>query len=238
MCARITITTTREEIANLFGLGYDTRLPATPRYNVAPSSFIPVIRVASGVRELADLRWGLVPHWTANTPKVVGYPNARVETAIDKPAFRDPLRTRRCLVLVDGFFEWKTLGKKKLPYHFRKGGGGLLAFAGVWDRWNGPSGALETVTILTVPANELVKPLHDRMPANVPEGLFGTWLDPKQTNATKVLPLLVPYPAERMEKWRVSERVNHVAAEGPDLLLPVEEPPAPTWTQPSLFDVA
>ncbi len=193
--------------------------------------------MTNGTRELADLRWGLVPHWTApGGHKVAGYPNARAETALEKPAFRDPLRFRRCLVLVDGFFEWKTAGKKKRPYHFRKGGGGVLALAGVWDRWNSPTGPVETVSILTVPANELVKPLHDRMPAIVPEGLFGAWLDPKQTQASKVLPLLMPYPAERMEKWAVSARVNSVKADGPDLLTPVEEPPSPTWTQTSLFD--
>lgn len=242
MCARITLTTTGTEIADLFGLSYDTTHPrplSKARYNVAPSTFVPVVRINNGARELADLRWGLVPHWTPTTARAIaGYPNARAESAPEKPAFRDPLRLRRCLVMVDGFFEWTTVGKKKRPHYFRKGGGGMFAFAGVWDRWNGPDGALDTVAILTVPANDLVKPLHDRMPAIVPEGRFGAWLDPKETRPAKVLPLLTPYPVERMYRYPVSDRVNHVGADDAELLTAVEEPPAPTWKQLSLFDDA
>ncbi len=239
MCARITITTTGTEIADLFGLSYDMSHPKPlqrARYNVAPSTLIPVMRVVNGVRELADLRWGLIPHWNTN-PKHIGFVNARAETAPDKPAFRDPFRRRRCLVPADGFFEWKTSGKKKRPYFFRKAGGGMFVYAGVWDRWESPSGPVETVAVLTVPANELVKPLHDRMPAIVGEGHFGAWLDPNETRPAKLLPLLQPYPVERMEKWAVSERVNAATVDEPDLLAAVPEP-APTWTQPTLFDVA
>jgi putative SOS response-associated peptidase YedK len=238
MCARITVTTTANEIADLFGLSHDMRTttpaaPTAPRYNVAPSTLIPVIRTANGVREVAELRWGLVPHWNTN-PKHTGFVNARAETAPNKPAFRDPFRFRRCLVPADGFFEWKTAGKKKRPYFFRPAGGGLFVYAGVWDRWNG----IDTVAMLTVPANDLVKPLHDRMPAIVSEGHFGAWLDPKESRAAKLLPLLAAYPVERMEKWAVSDRVNRAGAEGADLLAPIAEPPKPTWTQPTLFDVA
>ncbi len=240
MCARITIHTTPAEIADLFGLSRDRPYPtSTPRYNVAPSTLIPVIRVADGVRELAAVQWGLVPHWTSGAgSKVAGYPNARAETATEKPAFRDPLRSRRCLIPVDGFFEWKTVGKKKRPYFFRPAGGGLFAFAGVWDRWNSPSGPIDTVAILTVEANDLVAPLHDRMPAILSAERFAAWLDPKETRAAKLLPLLEPYPVARMVRIPVSDRVNRVTEEGADLICPVEEPLAPAWTQPSLFDVA
>lgn len=236
MCARITITTTGTEIADLFGLSYDLNNPR-PRYNVAPSTLLPVLRVVNGTRELADLRWGLIPHWNTN-PKHTGYVNARAETAPDKPAFRDPFRHRRCLVPADGFFEWKHVGKKKRPYYFRKAGGGMFVYAGVWDRWHGPAGPVDTVAVLTVPANDLVRPLHDRMPAIVEEGRFGAWLDPTEARPAKLLPLLTPYPVERMEKWAVSDRVNKASADGPDLLAPVAEPATPTWTQPTLFDVA
>ena len=156
-------------------------LPEPPaRYNIAPSQAIPVVRVANGKRELADLRWGLIPHW-AETPKAGGFVNARAETVTEKPAFRDPFRRRRCLVPADGFYEWKHIGKKKHPFFFRKAGGGLLAYAGVWDTWNGPDGPVETVAVLTVPANDLVKPLHDRMPAIIPEDRFAEWLNPKES---------------------------------------------------------
>lgn len=240
MCARITITTTGTEIADLFGLSYDISHPRPvqkARYNVTPSTVIPVMRVINGQRELAELRWGLIPHWNTN-PKHTGFVNARAETAPDKPAFRDPFRFRRCLVPADGFFEWKHVGKKKKPYFFRPAGGGLFVYAGLWDRWVSPEGPVDTVAVLTVPANDLVKPLHDRMPAIVSEGHFGAWLDPKESRPAKLLPLLDPYPVERMESWPVSDRVNHAAADDPDLLAAVPESPKPTWTQPTLFDVA
>jgi putative SOS response-associated peptidase YedK len=237
MCARITLTTTTTEIVDLFGLSYDLSQSRPQRYNIAPSQAIPVVRVANGKRELADLRWGLIPHW-ADNPKTGGFVNARAETVTEKPAFRDPFHRRRCLVPADGFYEWKHVGKKKHPYFFRKAGGGLLAYAGVWDTWNGPDGPVETVAVLTVPANDLVKPLHDRMPAIITEDHFAEWLDPKESRAAKLLPLLVPYPVEKMESWAVSERVNTATEDEPALLLPVPEPPKPKWVQPSLFDVA
>jgi putative SOS response-associated peptidase YedK len=238
MCARITITTTGTEIADLFGLSYDMSRPRPvqkARYNVAPSTVIPVLRVVNGTRELAELRWGLIPHWNTN-PKHTGFVNARAETAPEKPAFRDPLKWRRCLVPADGFFEWKTAGKKKRPYFFRKAGGGMFVYAGIWDRWNSPDGPIDTVAVLTVPANDLVKPLHDRMPAIISEGQFGAWLDPKESRPAKLLPLLAPYPVERMESWPVSDRVNAATVDEPDLLAAVPEPPKPSWTQPTLFD--
>jgi putative SOS response-associated peptidase YedK len=240
MCARLTITTTAAEIADLFGLGHDLRpAPLSPkrRYNVAPSTLIPVLRMSNGTRELTELRWGLVPHWNT-APKPAGYVNARAETAPEKPAFRDPFRHRRCLVPADGFFEWKTVGKKKKPYFVRPAGGGLFVYAGVWDRWAGPHGPVESVAVLTVPANDLMKPLHDRMPAIVGEEHFAAWLDAKESRPAKLLPLLTPYPAERMEMWPVGDRVNAVATDDPDLLVAVAEPPPPTWTQPTLFEVA
>jgi putative SOS response-associated peptidase YedK len=237
MCARITLTTTTTEIVDLFGLAYDLSKPRPRRYNVAPSHAIPVVRSANGKRELANLRWGLIPRWAEN-PKPAGFVNARVETVAEKPAFRQAFRSRRCLVPADGFFEWKHVGKKKHPYFFRKAGGGLLAYAGVWESWNGPEGPVETVAVLTVPANELVKPLHDRMPAIVPEERFEAWLDPKESRPAKLLPLLAPFPAEAMESWPVSERVNAATEDEPALLLPVPEPPKPKWIQPTLFDVA
>jgi putative SOS response-associated peptidase YedK len=243
MCARLTLTTTAAEIADLFGLAHDTRqfapapAPVAPRYNVAPSALIPVVRVANGARELAELRWGLVPHWSTD-PKPAGFVNARAETAPQKPAFRDPFKYRRCLVPADGFFEWKTVGKKKYPYFVRRAGGGLFVYAGLWDRWHGPDGPVDTVAVLTVPANDLIRPLHDRMPAILDEGRFAAWLDPKETRPAKLLPLLTPCPAERMEMWPVGETVNRAAADGAGLLAPVAEPPKPTRTQPGLFDDA
>ncbi len=237
MCARITLTTTGTEVADLFGLGYDLSQQQPRRYNIGPSHLIPVLRVMNGKRELAAMRWGLIPHWAKN-PKRGGFINARVETVTEKPAFRDPFRRRRCLVPADGFYDWKQVGKKKQPYFFRKAGGGVFAYARVWDIWNGPDGPVETVAVLTVPAKELLKPLNDRMPAIISEDRFAVWLDSKESRPGKLLPLLVPYPVEQMECWPVSARVNTATTDEPTLLLPVPEPAKPRWTQPSLFDVA
>ena len=235
MCARITLTTTGTEVTDMFGLAYDLSREQTRRYNIAPSTLIPVVRVADGQRELAHLRWGLIPHW-AQAPKPGGFVNARVETVTQKPAFRDAFRFRRCLIPADGFYEWKHVGKKKHPYFFRKAGGGAMAYAGLWDRWESPVGPVETVAVLTVPANDLVRPLQDRMPAILPEEHHAAWLDPAETRPAKLLPLLVPYPVERMECWPVSDRVNTATADDPGLTDPVPGPPKPTWLQPALFD--
>ena len=230
MCARITLTTTPAEIADMFGLACDGRVTRHPEYNVAPSRPVPVIRAAGGSTELATLRWGMVPHWSQ---KPAGYPNARAETVLTKPAFRDPVRSRRCVVPIDGFFEWETVGRRKQPYFFRRAGGGVLAVAGVWDRWRGQGVTLETVAILTVAANDLVKPFHARMPAILEAGQVGAWLGGRLADA---LGVLKTYPAELLEAWPVSREVNSIRAEGADLLRPVTLPPR--RVQPGLFDEA
>lgn len=240
MCARVSLITTTTEIADLFGLAYDLSRPRPAdalRVNVAPGMRIPVLRVMHGRRELAELHWGLIPHWNTQ-PKPTGYANARAETVAEKPAFRDAFRYRRCLIPINGFFEWQRNGSMKQPYFFRSAGGGLLVCAGIWDRWAHPAGVVETVAILTVPANELIRPLHDRMPAILSEGHFGVWLDPRESRPEKLLPLLTPYPPERMESWPVSRRVNSVKASGLDLLTPITLPPPGEPSQPRLFDVA
>ena len=239
MCARITITTTAAEVADLFGLAHDTRAQE-PRYNVAPSALVPVVRAgAAGARELAELRWGLVPHWNTD-PKHAGFVNARAETAAGKPAFRDPLRFRRCVVVAGGFYEWKAVGRTtKQPYFVRRADGRPLALAAVWDRWNnGPGGAVDAVAVLTVAANELIRPLHARMPAVLTPDRFGAWLDPRETRAAEVLSLLTACPDGELEMWPVGAKVNAVAADGVELLAPVPEPFGRTWTQLTLFDAA
>lgn len=229
MCARITSITPANEIADLFGIGTDITLP--PRFNVAPSQLVPVVRAdGRGGRELVAMKWGLVPHWNRD-PKPTAYVNARAETAADKPAFRDAFRRRRALVVADGFYEWEHVGRRKQPYHFRRAGGGPLAFAAVWDRWNGIDG----FAILTTSANELVRPLHDRMPVLIDAADFAAWLDPA---AHQPETLLAPYPAARMEGWPVSDRVNAASVEEPGLTAAVALP-APRragWEQPSLFE--
>jgi putative SOS response-associated peptidase YedK len=233
MCARITATTTGTEIADLFGLAYDlTAEAARPRFNVAPSQPVPVIRTRpDGAREVVSMQWGLVPHWTTN-PRHRGFVNACAETAATLPSFRDPFRYRRALVPVGGFFEWQKLEKARQPYYFSSAEGGPLVLAGLWDR----CGSVEGLAILTVEANELVRPLHDRMPAVLAPEDFAAWIDPRERDPANLLPLLRPYPAESMRRWPVDRRVNSVKVDEPGLTAAVELPDRPA--QPSLFDAA
>ncbi|MBN9119756.1 MAG: SOS response-associated peptidase [Planctomycetes bacterium] len=220
MPARIVITASASEVVALFDLPDASGLSPQPRYNVAPPQCVPVIRVANGGRELAELRWGLIPHWSGDPPPE-GHVNARAETVSRKPSFRDAFRHRRGLVLASGFYGWKPGPGRKQPYYFRPKGGGLFACAAIWDRWTGPDDDLETVSVLTMPANELVMPCDERMPVVLGAEHFAAWLDPKTKDPAKVLAPLAPYPAERMGCWPVSTRVNDPAHDDPGLLVPV-----------------
>jgi putative SOS response-associated peptidase YedK len=237
MCARIIATTTGTEIADLFGLAYDLSAGAArPRFNVAPSQPVPVVRTPpDGGRELVPMRWGFVPHW-ATGPKPAAFVNARAETAPDKPAFRDSFRSRRCLVPVSGFYEWEHRGGRKQPHHFPGADDGPLVLAGLWDRWVGPAGAVEGVAVLTVEADDLVRPLHDRMPAVMPAEDFDAWLDARQRDPAKLLPLLRPSPAESMQRWPVDPRVNSVRVDELELTVALELPDR--TRPPTLFDAA
>lgn len=225
MPARIVITITETEMAGLFDLSAQPNhtqhaLPA--RYNVAPLAMIPVVRMTKGVRELVELRWGLIPHWNTD-PTHEGHVNARSETVAQKPSFRDAFRSRRCLVPASGFYGWKPGIKRKQPYYFRPTSG-VFVCAGIWDRWEAPEGFVETVSVLTMPANDLVKPMDERMPVIVSKEHFAAWLDPNDKHPEKMLTLLKPYPAEQMECWPVSTRVNSPEEDDPDLLTPISSP--------------
>jgi putative SOS response-associated peptidase YedK len=229
MPARLAITATGSEIADLFGLSAAGVLRA--RYNVAPSQTIPVVRVANGSRELAHPRWGLIPHWNTD-PEHEGHTNARFETVAEKPSFRDALRSRRCLVPASGFYGWKPVGTRKQPYFFRPADGGPFACAAIWDCWDGPGGPVETVAVLTMPANELVMPMDPRMPVVVGCDQFAAWLDPSEKNPARFLARLEPHPAERMECWPVSTRVNSPTVDDPELIARVRVLPTHTRKSP------
>jgi len=225
MPARIVMTITETEMAELFAFPPETthtRPTLKARYNVAPPAAIPVVRITNAVRELAELRWGLIPHWNTD-PAHEGYVNARSETVAQKPSFRDAFRSRRCLVPTNGFYGWKPGIKRKQPYYFRPTSG-VFVCAGIWDRWESPEGLVETVAVLTMPANDLVKPMDERMPVIVSEEHFAAWLDPNDRNPTQLLTLLKPYPAEQMECWPVSTRVNAPEEDDPELLTPISIP--------------
>ena len=236
MCGRFARRSTQQVLADWFGVDPEHLPWFAPSFNVAPQSTQPVVRLNrdSGRREFSLLRWGLVPFW-AKDPKF-GYStiNARAEEAAQKPAYREALKTRRCLVPADAFYEWQRVDKKtKHPFAFSLKSGGPWAMAGLWERWQpGEGPALESFTILTTDPNELMEPVHNRMPVIVEPRDYDRWLEPGDP-ARPPLDLLRPYPAEKMRAWPVSERVGNVRNNAPELLAPAE--PAAAAAQDGLF---
>ena len=222
MCGRYTLRTPLTVLAQqfLFDLGGVPLESIRPRYNVAPTQDVVAVRQreAGSRRELAILQWGLIPSW-AKDPKIgSSMINARAETLAEKPAFRSAFAKRRCLVLADGFYEWKKEGKQKIPYYFQLDDERPFAFAGLWECWRGAkvesvSGAsepLESCTIVTTTANELCAPYHDRMPVILSPADYDMWLDPSLKDTQRLVGLLSPLPASEMRSRPVSTRVNNV----------------------------
>jgi len=186
--------------------------PFTPRFNIAPSQPVPVVRLVPGQteprRELVWLRWGLIPGWAQDAAIGNRMINARAESVAQKPAFRAALRRRRCLLAADGFYEWQRTGRRKQPHFIRMRDDRPLAFAGLWESWEGPDQVVESCTILTTDANELMRPIHDRMPVILAPAAYEPWLDPTVQEPQQLAPLLVPYPSEPMTAYPVSTLVN------------------------------
>lgn len=231
MCGRFTLRTPVEEIAEIFGVEDVGGLDLPPRYNIAPTQPVAVVRRSGedGRRKLALLRWGLLPGWVkdpADWPTLI---NARAETLHRRPAFEDALRFRRCLVPADGFFEWKREGGGKQPYYVRAADGAPLAFAGLWERWTGEDGEpVESCTIVTTGANELVRPLHDRMPLILGPDARERWLDPELRRRRELEPLLRSSPAEGLVAYPVSREVNRPEVDDPACIEPLgSEAPEP-----------
>ena len=184
-----------------------------PRYNIAPTQRVPVIRQhpKEPVRQISLAKWGLIRHWAKNASEAANTINARSETAAIKPAFRDPMRFRRCLIPADGFYEWARKSTSKQPYCFELQDGELFAFAGLWDGWKDPSGNwVKSCSILTTTPNALTSSVHDRMPVILPPDAYDLWLDPGRNDVQVVSELLKPYDANAMRSYPVSMRVNRV----------------------------
>jgi putative SOS response-associated peptidase YedK len=207
------------------------------RWNIAPTQPVAIVRVDGGRRELVQARWGLLPAWLKDAARAPLLINARADTVAEKPSFREALRHRRCLVPADGFYEWApppagaSKAAPKQPYWFRLAEGGPFALAGLWEAWT-PLGGSPTLsfTLITTEANACVAPVHDRMPVILPREAHATWLDPTLHDPAALLPLLQPYPAERMSRTPVSTRLNAAREDDPSLV----EPAAPV-VQPRLF---
>jgi putative SOS response-associated peptidase YedK len=220
MCGRYLLISPVEAMRRLFDVGGFLNLP--PRYNIAPTQEAPVVRLErDGGRELVPLRWGLIPSWVKDPSIGNRLINARGDTVADKPAFRTAFQQRRCLVPADGFYEWQARPDGKQPYRIGLADDGLFAFAGLWEWWKSPEGeSLETYTIITTDANDLLRPIHGRMPVIIDEGDHARWLDPK-TAPADAKALLKPFPSERMRAVPVSRRVNNVRNDDPDCIAPL-----------------
>jgi putative SOS response-associated peptidase YedK len=227
MCGRYVIISTPEAIRALFGYGEQPNFP--PRYNVAPTQPIPIVRLVDGKRTFALMRWGLLPSWVKDPKAFPLLINARGESVLDKPAFRNAMRRRRCLIPTDGFYEWQAgaTGAPKRPYFVRakRGGDGTappLAFAGLYETWTGPNGEeVDTAAIITTTANRTLAPIHERMPVFVPQDAFDLWLDCANVEADVAAALIRPAPETLLEAYVISPAVNRVANDSVVLIAPV-----------------
>jgi putative SOS response-associated peptidase YedK len=193
-----------------------------PRYNIAPTQPIAIVRVEEGQRRFALVRWGLIPSWVKD-PRIFSLLiNARGESLLDKPAFRSAMRYRRCLIPADGFYEWRREGPLKQPYYVRLRAGGLMAFAGLWETWTGPNGEeMDTAAIVTTLANQTLQPIHERMPVIIAPEAFHIWLDCRSADADTAAALIAPAREHLLEAYEVSTAVNRTANDSAALIKPI-----------------
>ena len=230
MCGRFVqhadpeIYASRYDIDDIADLG-----DARPRYNVAPTQPILAIRTTdSGGRQLAPLRWGLVPHWSKGPDNRFSMINARAESVHEKPAYRSAFRKRRCLIPAEGFYEWRSIEGSKQPYLIRREDGEPFTMAGLWETWNDKDSGeqIRSCTIIVTDANDLVGPLHDRMPVILPPEHQAAWLDPNNADTDQLRSLLTPAETAGWTTHPVSKAVNNPRNDNAELLEPVEDPSA------------
>lgn len=219
MCGRYRLTAKERYLRDHFGLDDDPYW--TPRWNIAPTQQVAVVRrpPKDGARTFSQMGWGLIPSWAKDASIAAHTINAMGETLAGKPAFKESLRQRRCLIPADGFYEWKRhLRGCKQPFNIGLKDGSVFAFAGLWDCWLNlaTGGPLETCTIITTTPNSILSDVHDRMPVILRPEDYDLWLDPAMRNPARVLPLLAPFDAREMRKYPVSPFVNRVENDGPE----------------------
>jgi putative SOS response-associated peptidase YedK len=218
MCARYVITSPAAAVRALFA--YDELPNFPPRYNVAPTQPIPIVRLLDGKRSYALVRWGFLPAWVKDPRTFSLLINARGESVLDKPAFRNAMRRRRCLIPADGFYEWSD-GTPRRPYFVRPKSAGPIAFAGLWESWTGPNGEeVDTAAIVTAPANRTLAAIHDRMPVIIAPDAFNLWLDCAKVDDTTAAALMIPAADALLECYEVSNAVNRAANDSPELIAP------------------
>ncbi|MBD2016262.1 SOS response-associated peptidase [Microcoleus sp. FACHB-53] len=226
MCGRFSQSQSAETIAQVFQVAVP---PLTPRYNIAPTQSVATVLQTPDHqdRQFKMLHWGLIPSWAKDPKMGARLINARAETVAEKPSFRSAFRQRRCLVLADGFYEWQQQEnqKQKQPYYFRLKDGYPFAFAGLWERWQEANGeAIESCTLLTTEANELMRPIHNRMPVILDPTSYDLWLNPQMKQRESLETLLRPYPTEEMTAYAVSKAVNKPVNDSAECTERIEAP--------------
>ncbi len=218
MCGRFTLRDRLNALLEQFAVEANDSIQHSlfeDRYNIPPTQDVPIVRLADRKRELAVARWGLIPPWTKDPKKAPLLNNARAETITEKPSFRSAFKSRRCIIPGSGFFEWKTEGKVKQPFYFINPDGKMLAFAGLWEQWND----IETCSIVTTEANEVMAPIHHRMPVILGLNDYDEWLD---SSSTDVAHLLAPCPPSELTCYPVSSVVNNARNNVPECIEPVK----------------
>jgi putative SOS response-associated peptidase YedK len=221
MCSRYSLTSPPEAVRSYFRYQKEHVFP--PRYNIAPTQPVGIVRIEeSGIRAFGLVRWGLIPPWVKDPRTFTTLINARAETVAEKPSFKGAFRHKRCLVPADGFYEWTGPVGAKRPHLIRPRGGGLMAFAGLFESWLGPEGSeIDSMAIVTVAANGTVGAIHDRMPAILDPAQFDAWLDCKCVDTKIAAGILRPAPDDLLELIEVSPRLNNPRNEGAELQQPV-----------------
>lgn len=223
MCSRYNLLSPHKAVESYFSV--TSADPYPPRYNIAPTQPVLIVRLdPAGTREAVLVRWGLIPSWAKDPARLSRLFNARAETANEKPSFRAALRHRRCLIPANGYYEWTGKAGARRPHLIRRGDGGLIALAGLWETWLGADGSeIDTMAILTVPASTALASLHDRMPAILAPEDFDAWLDVRGFRAEMAAEMLRPAPDDLLEYVAVDPRLNDARNEGAELIVPFRE---------------
>ncbi len=224
MCGRFTNRAKPEQINKEFKVGAKNPNLFQPRYNIAPAQMIDVVFEPESERVLSKLKWGLVPSWSKDASTSKGLINARAETLTEKPSFREAFKSHRCIIPASGFYEWQKKGiGAKQPFYFYLKEKDVFGFAGLWEEWldKQTGELLETCTIITTEANDVLKPVHDRMPVILKAENYDEWLDAKEKNTEKLQKFLLPYPAKEMDSHAVSRSVNIPDVDSAELIKPL-----------------
>ena len=219
MCGRYSLIVSYDMVEDRFKIVGGVQMPLAPRYNIAPTQEVLVVTNDGMANRAEMMKWGLIPSWAKDPAIGNRMINARAETLAEKPSFRTALRKRRCLIPADGFYEWRKDGKRRIPMRITLKSGEPFAFAGLWEGWKNPEGQwIHSCTIITTEPNDVMSPIHNRMPVILPRESEAVWLDTRSTDGASLTELLTPYTASEMDAYEVSVLVNSPQNDVPDVL--------------------